>query len=385
MKRRLGLALVGVTLAALGMQPALTGADGVAETEAVVPRPWPSAARAVIQARKVPVLPVVVDRLLMVPANTNGIPVLGDWNGDGIDEPAIWFENAGRGALRFANGNILASAGSAAGVPVVGDWDGDGLDTVATWDGPVGPETAIVAGDWEGDGIDEVSAVPKPEGVAVVAGDWNADGIDSLAHVRETGALAVSMTFPFDDGVEAITLDVAPGTVGLAGAFDRDIVDDQLRRLRRMAPERLPNRGVEEVPTSLAPDGSELTLHRVWGITVDAGIADSLEALLTAAYLDGVELAGWGWRSHEQQIELRRAHCGPSEYQIWEAPASSCSPPTARPGSSRHEFGRAIDFTENGSILTKSSPGFAWLTEHAKEFGFKNLPSEPWHWSDTGG
>ena len=42
---------------------------------------------------------------------------------------------------------------------------------------------------------------------------------------------------------------------------------------------------------------------------------------------------------------VRRANCGSSNYAIYQMPASACSPPTARPGTSMHEQGLAIDFT----------------------------------------
>ena len=123
----------------------------------------------------------------------------------------------------------------------------------------------------------------------------------------------------------------------------------------------------------------------VEGIQVHEDIAGEVSDLLEAARTDGIALRGWGWRSHERQIELRAAHCA----DIWTTPASQCSPPTARPGQSLHETGRAIDFyiDEQGTqrAITGQSPEFAWLSEHAKRFGLFNLPSEPWHWSTTGG
>jgi LAS superfamily LD-carboxypeptidase LdcB len=66
-------------------------------------------------------------------------------------------------------------------------------------------------------------------------------------------------------------------------------------------------------------------------------------------------------------------------------PASQCRPPTARPGTSQHEKGLAIDFTYNGRLIrSRSSAGYQWLAANAAAYGFKNLPSEPWHWSTTG-
>lgn len=120
----------------------------------------------------------------------------------------------------------------------------------------------------------------------------------------------------------------------------------------------------------------------VEGIRVHTSIAENLEGLLALAADSGVDLAGWGWRDNAKQIELRRLHCGTTEYAIYEMPSRLCSPPTARPGRSRHERGTAVDFTYNGtSITSRKSRGYVFLDENAPRFGLCNLPSEPWHWS----
>ncbi len=120
----------------------------------------------------------------------------------------------------------------------------------------------------------------------------------------------------------------------------------------------------------------------VKGITIHPAIAPRLHALLEHAHADGVPLGGWGHRSTERQIELRRKHCGPTPEDVFLKKASECSPPTAKPGKSMHERGLAVDFHLAGrSISTRSSPGYLWLAEHAATYGFYNLPSEPWHWS----
>ena len=130
------------------------------------------------------------------------------------------------------------------------------------------------------------------------------------------------------------------------------------------------------------PGAGELV--SVSGITVHVSIADNLRNLLDAADADGVNLGGSGYRDSSSQISLRRAHCGSSDYDIYQKPASQCRPPTARPGSSNHERGLAVDFTQGGSVLTRGSSGFRWLQANAGRFGFQNLPSEPWHWSPDG-
>jgi hypothetical protein len=128
-----------------------------------------------------------------------------------------------------------------------------------------------------------------------------------------------------------------------------------------------------------------VALVDVRGIRVHSSIAAQLEALLVAAEADGIVLRGGGYRSYEAQIQTRRANCGDDPYSVFEKPPGECSPPTARPGTSMHELGLAIDFTYNGSIISsRSSPAFQWLAENAAWYGFYNLPSEPWHWSTNG-
>ncbi len=128
------------------------------------------------------------------------------------------------------------------------------------------------------------------------------------------------------------------------------------------------------------------TLHKiriceVQGIVVNAQIATALDQLLNTARAAGVTMSGSGFRTMDQQISTRKANNCPD---IYNAPSSSCSPPTARPGYSNHQMGLAIDFTQGGGIISASSTGFAWLKANAATYGLKNLPSESWHWSYNG-
>lgn len=128
--------------------------------------------------------------------------------------------------------------------------------------------------------------------------------------------------------------------------------------------------------SSVAYNGTLATVSCPTGgsITVDDSIASSVQGLLNAAP-DGIGLCGWGWRSSQRQQELWDEHnCD-----------VRCTVPTARPGSSMHERGLAIDFTSGGSSIgSRSSPAFQWLNQNAGRFGLSNLPSEPWHWSVNG-
>lgn len=120
------------------------------------------------------------------------------------------------------------------------------------------------------------------------------------------------------------------------------------------------------------------------GIQVAPSIRGNLARMLAAAKADGIYLTGGGYRSPANQVRLRIAHCGSSSFAIYQMRSSLCRPPTARPGNSMHERGLAIDFVSNGSTLNRSSRAYHWLRANAGRFGFKNLPSEPWHWSING-
>jgi peptidoglycan hydrolase CwlO-like protein len=165
-----------------------------------------------------------------------------------------------------------------------------------------------------------------------------------------------------------------------AVAADRPApASDSAPRIPAMSP---PSSVVRSAPGGLAT----VTCPHGGSVTVAGSIAGDVQALLNAAANDGVSLcAVSGWRSPQKQIELRRAHCGSSNYAIYYMPASQCSPPTARPGSSMHERGLAIDFSCNGGCAIRyGNSCWNWLAAHANDYGLYNLPSEPWHWSTSG-
>jgi LAS superfamily LD-carboxypeptidase LdcB len=137
---------------------------------------------------------------------------------------------------------------------------------------------------------------------------------------------------------------------------------------------------IEPVPGGLAT----VTCPVGGSITVAGSIAENVQALLNDAAADGVMLCGGGYRSPEEQIQLRMEHCGTSYYAIYEMPPSQCDPPTAIPGTSMHEQGLAIDFTCNGVVVSTGDECWDWLQANAVAYGLYNLPTEPWHWSTNG-
>lgn len=187
-------------------------------------------------------------------------------------------------------------------------------------------------------------------------------------------------------------LDARLAEVAALEALDAELADQIRVEEQRIADAiaarnraRQPSGGSGGSGSFTVPDNAPVDLTSVRGITVNVTIADQTEGLLAAMAAQGFVLGGGGYRSSDSQIALRRAHCGTSDYAVWEMPASQCTPPTARPGLSAHERGLAIDFTYNGSIISsRSSAVFEAMSAIAPDYGFINLPSEPWHWSVTG-
>ena len=182
-------------------------------------------------------------------------------------------------------------------------------------------------------------------------------------------------------------LDAALGEAASLASLDKELAAEIARRNELLAQRA---RALSPRPSRASRSGTfrgggNVSLTTVRGITVATSIADNLENLLAAAESDGFVFSGGGYRDSSGQVAARRANCGTSDYATYEMPPSQCSPPTARPGTSMHEQGLAIDFTWQGRIISsRSSPAYAWLSRNASRFGLYNLPSEPWHWSTNG-
>lgn len=133
------------------------------------------------------------------------------------------------------------------------------------------------------------------------------------------------------------------------------------------------------------PRPGHVNVATTHGITVNVSIVKNLGRLLDAAAKAGIVLGGTGYRNDDRQIQLRRLYCGPTDYDIYDKPSLLCHPPVARPGSSMHEQGLAVDFIYNGDLIrSQRSKAYRWLAAHANAYGFYNLPQEPWHWSVNG-
>ena len=102
------------------------------------------------------------------------LPVCGDWDGDGVETPGVYRPSESRFYLRNSNTLGFADEVVALGItgdqPYAGDWDGDGVDTVAVFRPATGRAytaddswyvgdalQSLVVSDWDGDGTDSFS------------------------------------------------------------------------------------------------------------------------------------------------------------------------------------------------------------------------------------
>lgn len=251
--------------------------------------------------------------------------------------------------------------GTTPGTAVVADTDGGRWDGDAAWDHAVGIAQFLPA-TWAASGLDGGG-----DGVADPNNAYDALATQVAKLCRDGAPLAS----PEDERQALYAYNPAGWYV--------DRVMDEAARIQALLDEAGAAR--PGPATVERPGGGTVELETVGGITVARHLAPKLRALLAAAAADGIELAGSGWRSTQDQIELRRRNGCPDLYS---ALPESCRIPTAIPGTSMHEIGEAIDFTSGGASLQRGDAAFSWLASHAADFGFFNLASEPWHWSVNG-
>jgi len=135
---------------------------------------------------------VAVDQL-------GSIPVVGDWNGDGIDTVGVvQYSDSLTGGIQFQlrNSNsagapdVTVTYSNGRDRPVVGDWNGDGTDTVGV---VRSPNTWLLRNSNTNGAANITFTYGSPSVPELrIVGDWNGDGIDTPAVLRNTPAADVS-------------------------------------------------------------------------------------------------------------------------------------------------------------------------------------------------
>ena len=110
-------------------------------------------------------------------------PLVGDWNGDGMDEVGVhrgnmWFLDTDGNRKWSVAGDEYFAFGIAGDEPLVGDWNGDGTDEVGLHRGSMWYLDTTGNGKWDA-GLDEYFAFGV-FGDEPLVGDWNNDGTDDV-------------------------------------------------------------------------------------------------------------------------------------------------------------------------------------------------------------
>ncbi|MBX4197466.1 M15 family metallopeptidase [Candidatus Saccharibacteria bacterium] len=149
--------------------------------------------------------------------------------------------------------------------------------------------------------------------------------------------------------------------------------DGKLVKIRTCAVSNLPSGGEESIP------GSTYYVNGANGYAVvNSRVSGAVYAMVQVAAKDKVTLtaiSSFRTMAHQQALCAANSACSSGDYTF-----------VAKPGTSNHQMGLAIDF---GGL--PSTPGpvpgntiWTWLSQNATLFGYKNYPAEAWHWSPTG-
>ncbi len=116
-------------------------------------------------------------------ASSGGVPISGDWNGDGRTTPGRFIDGRWELSNSLAgNADITFSFGRRGDVPVTGDWNGDGVTTV----GIVRNDTWYLRNGLSAGNAHHVFRYGRrTRGDVPITGDWNANGRDTIGIIRD--------------------------------------------------------------------------------------------------------------------------------------------------------------------------------------------------------
>ena len=128
-----------------------------------------------------------------------------------------------------------------------------------------------------------------------------------------------------------------------------------------------------------APNGKDVYLAE--------DVADKFLAMKEDAKKAGIDLVPVsGFRGMAKQTALYTAAL--AKAAAYGMLPGKTEPPTAKPGFSNHQSGKAVDIAVGMTLKEwrdgKRTAIYNWLESNAIKYGFKRLPSEPWHYSTDG-
>lgn len=143
----------------------------------------------------------------------------------------------------------------------------------------------------------------------------------------------------------------------------------------RTTPQRTATRSAERVPYRNGRIPSNALRNVGGGHKMYGDAARAYTSMRDEARRDGVNIRLTDtYRSYAAQVDVARRK---GIYGVRQSNGRLGL--AARPGTSNHGLGRAVD------VNLDASPGAsAWLRRNASRFGFHTIPREPWHWEYRG-
>jgi len=151
------------------------------------------------------------------------VGLLGDWDGDGVETPAMYRPSNGFVYLTNSRDTATAEAefffGLESDIPLAGDWDGDGRDSFGVYrpgEGKVYLRNSLSTG------FADVEYFFGNPGDVPFAGDFDGDGTDSVGLHRASSGLVYFRNAQSSGVAESEFFYGNPGDVILAGDWDGD-------------------------------------------------------------------------------------------------------------------------------------------------------------------
>ena len=127
------------------------------------------------------------------------------------------------------------------------------------------------------------------------------------------------------------------------------------------------------------------------GREIDSRIVGAYRDLVNAAKADGLNIFPIsGFRPHSTQVSLFNARVEQARNDGYADPEAEAARHVAKPGTSEHELGLAVDFNSVDESYFRNTAEAKWLAAHCAEYGFvirypedkesvTGIIYEPWH------
>lgn len=127
------------------------------------------------------------------------------------------------------------------------------------------------------------------------------------------------------------------------------------------------------------------------GREIDSRIVGAYRDLVNAAKADGLIIYPIsGFRPHSTQVSLFNARVEQARNDGYADPEAEAARHVAKPGTSEHELGLAVDFNSVDESYFRNTAEAKWLAAHCAEYGFvirypedkesvTGIIYEPWH------